>query len=32
MLNAVARGQEFILDASEFPEAIEWLKMLLKGT
>jgi len=28
-LNAVARGQEFILDTREFPEAIEWLKMLL---
>lgn len=28
-LNAVARGQEFILDTGDFPEAIEWLKMLL---
>lgn len=31
-LNAVARGQEFILDTADFPEAIEWLKGLLKGT
>lgn len=30
-LNAVARGQEFILDTGEFPEAIEWLKMLLES-
>lgn len=28
-LNAVARGQEFILDAGDFPEAIAWVKMLL---
>jgi hypothetical protein len=31
-LNAVARGQEFIHDTSDFPEAIEWLKELLEGT
>jgi hypothetical protein len=31
-LNAVARGQEFILDTRDFPEAIEWLKELLVGT
>jgi hypothetical protein len=29
-LNAVARGQEFILDTRDFPEAIEWLKGLLE--
>jgi hypothetical protein len=28
-LNAVARGQEFILDAEEYPEAIRWVKTLL---
>jgi|SRR3990172_1294734 len=28
-LNAVARGQEFILDTRDFPEAVEWLKGLL---
>ncbi len=28
-LKAVSRGQEFILDMEEFPEAIEWLKNLL---
>jgi len=31
-LNAVARGQEFILDTEDFPEAIEWLKGLYKST
>jgi hypothetical protein len=31
-LNAVARGQEFILDTRDFPEAIEWLKGLLEDT
>jgi hypothetical protein len=31
-LDAVARGQEFVLDAGDFPEAIAWLKMLLEGT
>lgn len=30
-LNSVARGQEFILDTRNFPEAIEWLKGLLEG-
>ncbi len=29
-LNSVARGQEFILDTKGFPEAINWLKRLLK--
>jgi hypothetical protein len=29
-LNAVARGQEFILDTGEFPEAIEWLTRFWK--
>ena len=28
-LNAVARGQEFILDTKDFPESVEWLKQLL---
>jgi hypothetical protein len=31
-LNAVARGQEFILDTEEFHHAIEWTKMLFEGT
>ena len=31
-LKAVARGQEFILDTGDFPEAIEWLKGLLEST
>jgi len=30
-LNAVAKGQEFILDTGDFPEAIEWLKRLLES-
>jgi hypothetical protein len=30
-LNAVARGQEFILDTGDFPEAIEWLKGLMEN-
>jgi hypothetical protein len=30
-LNVVARGQEFILDAEEYPEAIAWVKGLLSG-
>ena len=29
-LNAVARGQEFILDTKDFPEAVKWLKELLE--
>lgn len=28
-LKAVARGQEFILNTAEFPEAVEWLKELI---
>jgi len=28
-LKAVARGQEFILDTKDFPEAIEWIRKLL---
>lgn len=28
-LNAVARGQEFILDTKDFPEAVAWLRALL---
>ena len=31
-LNAVARGQEFILDTKDFPGAIKWLKGLLEDT
>lgn len=31
-LNAAHRGQEFILDTGDFPEAIEWLKGLLEST
>ena len=30
-LNAVARGQEFVLDADGYPEAVEWLKRLLSN-
>jgi hypothetical protein len=30
-LKAVSRGQEFILDTRGFPEAIEWLKVLLES-
>ena len=30
-LNSVAKGQEFILDTNDFPEAIEWLRGLLEG-
>ena len=29
ILNSVARGQEFILDTNDFPEAVEWLKGIL---
>jgi hypothetical protein len=29
-LNTVARGQEFILNTEDFPEAIEWLKGVLE--
>jgi hypothetical protein len=28
-LNSVARGQEFVLNTSEFPEAIDWLASLM---
>ena len=28
-LNAVSKGQEFILDTEEFPEAIDWARDLL---
>ncbi len=31
LLNTVARGQEFVLDCGEYPEAVEWLKSLLKA-
>jgi hypothetical protein len=30
LLKTVARGQEFVLDCGEYPEAVEWLKRLLK--
>jgi hypothetical protein len=30
LLRAAARGQEFVLDASEYPEAIEWAASLLR--
>jgi len=30
-LNSVARGQEFILDTRNFPEAIDWLRGILEG-
>lgn len=30
-LKTVYRGQEFILNCEEYPEAIEWLKMLLEA-
>jgi hypothetical protein len=29
-LNSVARGQEFILNTKDFPEAINWLKAFFK--
>ncbi len=29
-LDAVARGQEFVLDTNEYPEAIDWLTALLR--
>ena len=31
LLNTVARGQEFILDTEKYPEAMEWLPMLLSA-
>jgi Nucleotide modification associated domain 3 len=31
ILNAVTRGQEFILDCEEYPEAIVWLHEILNG-
>jgi len=31
LLNLVARGQEFILNVDEYPEAIGWLKGILSG-
>jgi hypothetical protein len=31
LLNTVTRGQEFILDCEEYPEAVEWFKMLLEA-
>jgi hypothetical protein len=30
LLNTVSRGQEFVLDCEQYPEAIEWLKGLLE--
>lgn len=31
-LKSVARGQEFVLDTEDFPEAIEWLRALMEKT
>jgi hypothetical protein len=30
MLTAASRGQEFVLDCDDYPEAITWLAELLK--
>jgi hypothetical protein len=29
ILKSVARGQEFVLDTSYYPEAVEWLRKLI---
>jgi hypothetical protein len=29
MLNAVSRGQEFVLNCDDYPEAVKWLHELL---
>ena len=31
MLTAVSRGQEFVLDCDDYPEAITWLAEFLHG-
>lgn len=31
ILNTVARGQEFVLDADDYPEAIDWARKLIEG-
>ncbi|MCL2658962.1 MAG: hypothetical protein FWD64_00390 [Acidobacteriaceae bacterium] len=30
LLNAVSRGQEFVLDTADYPEAVEWLSQLFQ--
>jgi hypothetical protein len=30
-LQSVARGQEFVLDTTKYPEAIPWLRLLFLG-
>jgi hypothetical protein len=30
-LTSVSRGQEFVLDCSDYPEAIHWIKALFDG-
>jgi len=30
-LNSVSRGQEFVLDADQYPESIEWIRKLIAG-
>jgi len=32
LLNAVARGQEFVLTADQYPESIEWIRALLMAS
>ena len=32
LVKAVPRGQEFVLDAADYPEAVDWAAALLKGT
>lgn len=29
LLNTVGRGQEFVLDCQDYPEAVQWLSQLL---
>ena len=31
LLQAVARGQEFVLDCDEYPEAMGWVGSLIRG-
>ena len=31
MLEAAARGQEFVLDCDDYPEAYEWIARLLSA-
>ena len=30
LLNSVGRGQEFVLDCQEYPEAVNWLRSILR--